>query len=73
MFATSALIELICRLHLDMFREPGGHCPGIDPHIELVINSNEFYVKSAALGAGVQQEKFAVVIEKAVLSINKKN
>ena len=71
-FATSTLVELCGRLHLDMFQQGRVLCPGIDVHLKLVPSSNEFFVKCAAPANGVQQEKFKVVIEKVVLSIRTK-
>lgn len=71
-FAASAVVEMCGRLHLDMFQQGRVLLPGVDMHLKLVPSSNEFFVKSAAPGQGAQQEKFKVVIEKAVLTIRTK-
>jgi hypothetical protein len=68
-FSNSALVEFSGRPHLDMFQQGRVLLPGVDMHLKLVPSSNEFYIKCAAPAGQAAQERYKVVIEKAVLTI----
>lgn len=69
MFYASAKVEFCGRPQHDMFQQGCVVLPGVDMHLKLVPSSNEFLIICAAPQENWQQERYKVVIEKAILSI----
>ena len=61
-FARSTVVELINRLHLDVFDQERFITQNLDVYMKLMLSPNKFVCKSAAPGQAAQQENYELVI-----------
>ena len=71
-FATSTVVELVGRPHLDVLNQHRLISPAIDLHMKLIPAAYSFVCKSAAPGAGTVQQNYKMVIQSVVLIIHTK-
>ena len=69
-FATSTVVELVGRPHLDVFHQDRLIPPAIDLHMKLILAADSFVCKSAALGAGAAQQNYNMAIQRVNLIIH---
>ena len=68
-FATSTVVELVGRPHLDVFHQDRLISPGIDLHMKLISAADSFVCKSAAPGEGAAQQNYKIAIQRVDLII----
>ena len=71
-FATSTVVELVGRPHLDVFHQDRLIPPGIDLHMKLSPAADIFVCKSAAPDAGAAQQNYKMAIQRVNLIIHTK-
>ena len=71
-FATSTVVELVGRPHLDVFNQDRLIPPASDLHMKLIPAADSFVCKSAAPGAGAVQQNYKMVIQRVDLIIHTK-
>ena len=69
-FATSTVVELVGRPHMDVFNQYRLIPSGINLHIKLMPAADSFVCKSAAPGAGAAQQNYKMVIQQVDLIIH---
>ena len=68
-FATSRVVELMGRPHLDVFQQDRLIPPGVDVHLKLIPSANSFVCKSAA-PQNAQKQNYKALIQFASLIIH---
>ena len=71
-FATSSVVELVGRPHLDVFLKDRLIPPGINLHMKLILAADSFVSKSAAPGAGAALQNYKMAIQRVDLIIHTK-
>ena len=69
-FATSTVVKLVGRPHLDVFHQDLIIPPAIDLHMKLIPAADSFVCKSAAPGAGAAQQNYKMAIQRVNLIIH---
>ena len=72
-FATSTVVELVGRPHLDVFHQDRLIPPAIDLYMKLIPAADSFVCKSASPGAGATQQNYKMAIQRVDLIIHTKH
>ena len=71
-FATSTVVELMGRPHLDVFHQDRLIPSRIDLHMKLIPAADRFVCKSVAPDAGAAQQNYKMAIQRVNLIIHTK-